>query len=74
MLYCPLSLSQDQEAHCKARYDQVRADGEKIHELVRENMQHFQVSIQSIVGLPSHYWNTEQQWNLSELMSHFIAA
>lgn len=45
LLSFSLSLSQDQEARCKVRYDQVRADGEKIHALVRENMQHFQVSI-----------------------------
>ena len=40
---------QDREAHCKARYDQVRADGEKIHDLVTKNRQLFQVSVHHVL-------------------------
>ena len=44
MLLCVCVCVQDREAHCKARYDQVTADGEKIHRLVSENLELFKVN------------------------------
>jgi len=38
-----LSFSQDRKNHVQSRYDKVRADGERIHALVKENLDYFQV-------------------------------
>ena len=35
---------QERAAHCKVRYDQVKGDGDKIHGLIEENRELFQVS------------------------------
>ena len=36
-------ITQDREAQSKARYDSIKADGEVIHSLVKENLGYFMV-------------------------------
>lgn len=35
---------QDRESQCKARYESIKADGDVIHSLVKENLGYFMVS------------------------------
>ena len=35
---------QDRESQCRTRYDSIKADGDVIHSLVKENLGYFMVS------------------------------
>lgn len=38
-------IFQECDTHRKTRYDHIKADGEKIHALVQENLEYFQVGL-----------------------------
>ena len=40
-------IPQDREAHCETQYKSVKADAEKIHTLVQENLGYFQAEAES---------------------------
>ena len=38
-------FTKDRETQCKSRYDSIKADGEVIHSLVKENLGYFMVRL-----------------------------
>ncbi len=44
MYYITIIFAQDREANLKSRYSAVKADGEKIHAMVQENLDYFKAT------------------------------